>query len=102
MTTDPTTYDLTGPPDAPALVFLHAASYTRKMWLPQTHALQNEFRVLALDLPAHGAWADTPFTFAASVQAIADAMDGGGITPRPTRRCITGWLRCRPVRRRAS
>ena len=74
------TYDLTGPKHAPALVFLHAASYTRKMWLPQTRALQGEFRILAVDLPAHGARADTPFTFAASVQAVADAMDDADIS----------------------
>ncbi|MBV9850374.1 MAG: alpha/beta fold hydrolase [Armatimonadetes bacterium] len=74
MTTDPTTYDLAGPEDAPPLVFLHAASYTRKVWLPQTRALRQDFRVLALDLPAHGALADRPFTFAAAVREVAQVL----------------------------
>jgi pimeloyl-ACP methyl ester carboxylesterase len=72
-------YDLSGPRNAPALVFLHAASYTRKMWLPQTRALREEFRTLALDLPAHGSRAGQPFTFADSVQAVADVMADAGI-----------------------
>ena len=79
MMTEPTTYDLTGPPGAPALVFLHAASHTRKMWLPQMRALQADFRVLALDLPAHGTRAGKPFSFAASVQAVADGMADAGL-----------------------
>ena len=73
-------YDLSGPSDAPALVFLHAASHTRQMWLPQTRVLKHDFRILALDLPAHGARAAQPFTFAASVQAVADAMAETNIT----------------------
>ncbi len=27
-------FDLAGPPDAPAIVFLHGAAGTRRMWLP--------------------------------------------------------------------
>ncbi len=61
--------------DAPPLVFLHAASYTRKMWLPQTHRLQTEFRTVALDLPGHGARAATPFTFRAATQAIHETLE---------------------------
>ena len=74
------TYDLNGSPGASALVFLHAASYTRKMWLPQTRALRGEFRTLALDLPAHGARAGQPFTFADAGQAVADAMAGANFS----------------------
>ncbi len=60
---------------AHTLVFLHAASYTRAMWLPQTLALSGEFRTLALDLPAHGALAGQPFTLRASVDTVLRALD---------------------------
>ncbi|EMA33868.1 alpha/beta fold hydrolase, partial [Halobiforma nitratireducens] len=39
--------DVAGPPDAPALVFVHGAMFTRKMWAPQRDALADEYRVVA-------------------------------------------------------
>lgn len=57
------------------VVFLHAASYTRAMWLPQTWALRGEFRTLALDLPAHGALAHEPFTLRAATDTVLRALD---------------------------
>ncbi len=57
------------------LVFLHAASYTKAMWLPQMRALNGEFRTLALDLPAHGAQAQEPFTLRAASDTVLRALD---------------------------
>jgi len=70
---------VTGPHDAPPIVFLHAASYTRKLWLMQTRALAGEFRTVAPDLPGHGTRAGETFTFAAAISAVRAAMDGAGI-----------------------
>lgn len=64
---------------APALVFLHAASYTRAMWLPQTRALDGEFRILALDLPAHGTLSHVPFTVQAATKTVLRALDDTGM-----------------------
>ena len=66
--------DVAGPPDAPAIVFLHAASHTRKLWLPQTLRLRDEFRTVALDLPGHGARAGERFAFAAAVEAVTETL----------------------------
>jgi pimeloyl-ACP methyl ester carboxylesterase len=66
--------DIAGPPDAPALVFLHAASDTRKMWLPQTVQMQDEFRTVALDLPGHGARAGEKFTFKSAVKVVHEML----------------------------
>jgi pimeloyl-ACP methyl ester carboxylesterase len=66
--------DVAGSTDALPIVFLHAASYTRKMWLPQTQHLRNEFRTIALDLPGHGTRAGTPFTFRAAVHAVHEML----------------------------
>ena len=47
---------------APAIVFLHGATATRKQWLPQFEALSDAYRVIAVDLPGHGELAHERFT----------------------------------------
>jgi len=64
-------YDVAGPPDAPAIVFVHGSVVTRTLWRPQLAALADQFRVLAPDLPGHGSAKDIPFTFASAAEAIA-------------------------------
>jgi len=68
-------FDLAGPPDAPAIVFLHGAAFTRRMWLPQMDALAGEFRVIALDLPGHGAAAGRPFRLDQAVRDVVAIVD---------------------------
>lgn len=65
---------------AETLVFLHAASYTQAMWLPQTRALSPEFRILALDLPAHGTRAHEPFALRAATETVLRALDDAQIS----------------------
>ena len=59
-----------GPPDAPAIVLLHANGWSRAMWHAQMVALAGEFRVIAPDLPGHGALAAVPFTLDGAVAAL--------------------------------
>jgi pimeloyl-ACP methyl ester carboxylesterase len=40
------------------------------MWMLQLEALSDEFRVIALDLPGHGALREQPFRLKAAVQAV--------------------------------
>lgn len=68
------TFDSAGPTDAPAILLIHGSVVTRKMWLPQLRGLSDTYRVMAPDLPGHGARADMPFTFSASVQSLADVI----------------------------
>jgi pimeloyl-ACP methyl ester carboxylesterase len=42
------------------------------MWLPQLRGLADGYRVLAPDLPGHGALAHSPFTFASAVRALTE------------------------------
>jgi pimeloyl-ACP methyl ester carboxylesterase len=70
----PQTFDSSGSSDAPALVLVHGVMVTRKMWLPQLQALADTFYVLAPDLPGHGAQAHIPFSFAASVDILAQLI----------------------------
>ena len=67
------TYDAIGPMRAPAIVFLHGATATRKQWMPQFDALSDAYRVIAVDLPGHGELAHERFTLddaAARVEQI--------------------------------
>ena len=48
-----TGYDLSGPPDAPAVVLIHGLGLTRALWADITPALAR-FRVLTYDLSGHG------------------------------------------------
>ena len=60
-----------GPPDAPAIVFLHGTRLTRMAWAPQLEGLEDEFRVIAVDLPGHGTRADEPFTLEGAADIVA-------------------------------
>lgn len=68
-------YDVTGPRDALSVVLLHAASYTRKMWLPLDERLERDFRLIALDLPGHGARGETKFSFAQAVEDVLGVLN---------------------------
>lgn len=74
------TFDAEGPADAPALVLIHGSVVTRKMWLPQLLGLSDVFRVIAPDLPGHGALAHIPFSFSTSVDCLVEVIqqEAGG------------------------
>jgi pimeloyl-ACP methyl ester carboxylesterase len=69
-----------GPPDAPAIVFIHGTRLTGAMWTPQMAALAGDFRAIAVDLPAHGTRADEPFNLAGAADAVASTIraEAGG------------------------
>ncbi|HEX2349920.1 MAG TPA: alpha/beta hydrolase [Ktedonobacterales bacterium] len=70
-------FDVAGPAGALPIVLIHGAAWTRAQWLPQTQALAETFRVIALDLPAHGVCAGEPFRLAAAAEAVAEAIAQG-------------------------
>jgi pimeloyl-ACP methyl ester carboxylesterase len=67
-------FDVAGRVDAPAVVLVHGAVLTRKMWLRQLRGLSDTYFVIAADLPGHGALAELPFTFAAAVETLVDVI----------------------------
>jgi pimeloyl-ACP methyl ester carboxylesterase len=67
--------DLSGPPDAPPIVFVHGIRVTRRQWAPQVRDLAGAFRVVAPDLPGHGALADEQFSLDAGVERLRDIVD---------------------------
>jgi pimeloyl-ACP methyl ester carboxylesterase len=77
VTSDPLTesYDVAGPDDAPAIVFVHGTRLTRSSWRAQMDDLADAYRVVAMDLPGHGSLADRPFTLAAAAAELARVID---------------------------
>jgi pimeloyl-ACP methyl ester carboxylesterase len=67
-------YDCAGPGDGFPVVFLHGALGNRNMWIPQMEALKDSYRVIALDLPAHGALAARSLTLPSAARALADVL----------------------------
>jgi pimeloyl-ACP methyl ester carboxylesterase len=65
----------------PTLIVLHGAGLNAQMWRPVIRHLDPRWRVLAIDLPGHGARADGRYTRAASNRAIAAAA--ASVAPAP-------------------
>ena len=78
---DGTAYDLSGPPDAPAVVLIHGLGLCREIWEPFVPALASRFRVLSYDLYGHGESAppQAPATLKTFASQIAGLMDETGI-----------------------
>jgi pimeloyl-ACP methyl ester carboxylesterase len=68
----------TGPEGAPTLVLLHGTRRTRAMWRHQLAGLADAFRVVAVDLPGHGALADVPFRLADASALVGHVIDDAG------------------------
>lgn len=76
----PTT--ITGPPDAPPVLFLHGFMGAASDWDATADALSDTFRCIAVDLPGHGAAVGLPeeaYTFDGTLAAIAATLDDLGI-----------------------
>ena len=69
------TYTALGPTDAPAIVLVHGTRLSRGMWHPQLVALSGGFRIVALDLPGHGALRDRPFDWDEALDEIVRVID---------------------------
>ena len=70
-----------GPPDGPPIVLVHGTGLSKAAWAPQLAGrLADSYRVIALDLPGHGASARLPFTLdgaATEVGRVIDSTAGG-------------------------
>jgi pimeloyl-ACP methyl ester carboxylesterase len=78
---------IAGPPEAPAIVFIHGTRMSKAYWTPQVEALGGEFRAIALDLPGHGVRAGDTFTLDGAVDAVAAVIEA-----QPTGRAVVVGL----------
>jgi len=65
----------------PTLVLVHGATLNHRMWDAVRRHLDGRYRVLAPDLPGHGARRGEPFALEAAVGAVADAVRS--VAPSP-------------------
>lgn len=68
-------YDVDGPPDAPAIVFIHGTRLSRSAWSAQMADLRDAYRVIALDLPGHGTLATERFTLERAREQVVRVVD---------------------------
>ncbi len=74
-----------GATEAPPIVLVHGVAANRCVWQPLMAELEPHYRLIALDLPGHGA-SRARFSVAAAVAAIADLCRE---QPRPP--TLVGW-----------
>ena len=74
-------YELTGPEDAPVVVFSTSVGATIEMWDPQVRALGNRFRLLRYDTRGHGRSQviDRPTSIEELADDLAGLLDALGI-----------------------
>jgi pimeloyl-ACP methyl ester carboxylesterase len=79
---EPATWDVTGPADAPPIVFVHGALMGRSVWRPQIDALSDRYRCVTVDLPGHGTQRDISFDLDEAAEGVVAAIDAaaGGRT----------------------
>jgi pimeloyl-ACP methyl ester carboxylesterase len=70
-----TSWEITGPLDAPPVVFLHGAILSRAMWAPQVERLADRYRCITLDLAGHGVLAGRPYELEAAAEAVIRVID---------------------------
>ena len=68
-------YDIEGPVNARPIVFIHGTRLSRSMWRPQMDDLRDTYRVIALDLPGHGALAGRPFSVERASDHVARVIE---------------------------
>jgi pimeloyl-ACP methyl ester carboxylesterase len=71
-----THWEVAGPEDGPAIVFVHGAVMTRAQWTLQVNRFADAgYRSISIDLPGHGALADQSFTLDAAAEAVERVID---------------------------
>ena len=67
-------WEATGPEDGRPIVFIHGVRENRHKWAPQL-PLADAFRVVTLDLPAHGTQPAERFRLERAVEHVAEVID---------------------------
>lgn len=77
---DAVAWEVNGPAGAPAIVLVHGLTGNRKMWRLHAPLMAREHRVIAVDLPGHGALAGEPFRLGSAARLLGEVVraEGGG------------------------
>lgn len=74
-------YEVSGPKDAPAVIFTHGVAMDHRTFATQTAAFSNRYRVVVWDLPGHGRSAlnDAEFGYPLAAACLIDMLDDIGL-----------------------
>jgi len=64
-----------GDPGSPTVVLLPGAGGTEWLWTPHAELLEDEYRVVAVDMPAHGVHPASSFSFERAIADIGEILD---------------------------
>ncbi|MBB5220271.1 pimeloyl-ACP methyl ester carboxylesterase [Amaricoccus macauensis] len=67
--------EIDGAPEAPPLLMVHGLLTSRRQWLPNVERLSRHFRLIRVDLPAHGDAAPGADPAALSPARLVDGLD---------------------------
>ena len=73
--------EVAGPPDGPLIVFIHGTRVTRTLWRAVVARLADTYRCVSVDLPGHGALAETAFTLDAAADVVQGSIEDAGGGP---------------------
>ena len=72
-----THWTVSGPSDAPPIVFVHGAMMGRSVWSPQIDRLAGRYRCVTVDLPGHGSRRGHRFELEGAAEGVAEAIERG-------------------------
>lgn len=67
-----------GDPASPTVVFFPGAGGTQWLWTPHAELLEEEYRVVSMDMPAHGVHPDSSFSFDRAIADVGEVLDEEG------------------------
>ncbi len=75
MTIETDLYDISGIDHTKTIMLIHGIRLTRKMWFSQINYLSQYFRIVAPDLPGHGANSSLAFSLTESIDILKKIID---------------------------
>ena len=67
-----------GDRESPTVIFLPGAGGTQWLWTPHAELLNDEYRVISMDMPAHGAHPRSSFNFERAIRDVSEVLDVEG------------------------
>ena len=67
-----------GDRESPTVIFLPGAGGTQWLWTPHAELLNDEYRTVSIDMPAHGTHPRSSFNFERAIRDVSDVLDKEG------------------------
>lgn len=67
-----------GDRDSPTVLFLPGAGGTQWLWTPHADLLDDEYRIVSMDMPAHGVHPRSSFSFERAIRDVGEVLNEEG------------------------